>query len=135
MGLADALGAEDRAQVKMSDLRYLIKAEVERNLFQNALTAEIPRETVQKLLSGKNDDLEAFRELGLTPDQIREMDHLYAEKCKEVAILRAEYDLLKKQLEDVAAIATQAGLEGADHCGECGVGSSEDPMDTGEAGK
>lgn len=135
MGLADALGAEDRAQVKMSDLRYLIKAEVERNLFQNALTAEIPRETVQKLMTGKNDDLEAFCELGLTPDRIREMDHLYADKCREVAILRAENDLLKKQLDDVAAIATQAGLEGADHCGECGVGSNEDPMDTGEAGK
>ncbi len=135
MGLADALGAEDRAQVKMSDLRYLIKAEVERNLFQNALTAEIPRETVQKLLSGKNDDLEAYRALELTPDQIREMDHLYAEKCKEVAILRAENDLLKKQLDDVAAIATQAGLEGVDHCEECRGGSGEDLSDTGEAGK
>lgn len=135
MGLADALGAEDRAQVKMSDLRYLIKAEVERNLFQNALTAEIPRETVQKLLSGKNDDLEAYRALELTPDQIREIDHLYAEKCKEVAILRAENDLLKKQLDDVAAIATQAGLEGVDHCEECRGGSGEDLSDTGEAGK
>lgn len=135
MGLADALGAEDRAQVKMSDLTCLIRAQVERNLLQNALTAEIPRETVQKLMTGKNDDLEAFRKLGLTPDQIREMDHLYADKCREVAILRAENDLLKKQLDDVAAIATQAGLEGVDHCEECRVGSGEDLPDTGEAGK
>jgi len=135
MGLADALGAEDRAQVKMSDLTCLIRAQVERNLLQNALTAEIPRETVQKLMTGKNDDLEAFRELGLTPDQIREMNHLYADKCKEVALLRAENDLLKKQLDDVAAIATQAGLEGVDHCEECRGGSDEDLSDTDEAGK
>ena len=42
---------------------------------------------------------------------------------------------MKKQLDDVAAIATQAGLEGVDHCEECRVGSGEDLPDTGEAGK
>lgn len=135
MGLADAISAEDRTPVMVSEFKRLVKAEAERDYLRNAVTAEIPRETVEKFFTGRNDDLEEFRKTGLTPDQIKEMDHLYADKCKEVAILRAENDLLKKQLDDVAAIATQAGLEGVDHCEECRGGSGEDLSDTGEAGK
>lgn len=32
--------------------------------------------------------LKAYEDTGLTPEQIIEMDHLYAEKCKEVAMLK-----------------------------------------------
>ena len=35
-------------------------------------------------------ELESYKETGLTPDQIREMDKLYTEKCKELAAERAK---------------------------------------------
>lgn len=36
----------------------------------------------------KEEKLVQYEYLGLTPDQIREVDRLYAEKCKEVAELK-----------------------------------------------
>ncbi len=41
----------------------------------------------------KEEKLAQYEDLGLTPEQIREVDRLYAEKCKEVA----EY---QKKIED-----------------------------------
>lgn len=34
------------------------------------------------------EELKAFKSIGLTPEQIREVDRLYAEKCREVARLK-----------------------------------------------
>ena len=100
MGLADVLGPEEKVEVKYSDFYKMIRADVERALLRNAVVAEVPREQILKMLSGRNDDLEEYKETGLSPDQIREMDRLYGEKCKEVAILIAEKDLLQKQLDE-----------------------------------
>ena len=36
----------------------------------------------------KEEKLVQYEYLGLTPDQIREVDRLYLEKCKEVSELR-----------------------------------------------
>lgn len=39
--------------------------------------------------------LAEYEEIGLTPEQIREVDKLYAEKCKEVAALNKELEELR----------------------------------------
>lgn len=101
MGLVDSFAAEDRVEVKYSDFYKLVRAEAERALLKNAVFAGVPREQILKMLSGQNDELEEYRKTGLSPDQIREMDKFYAEKCKEVAITTAEKDVLKKQIEDL----------------------------------
>ena len=45
------------------------------------------KEEMLKILKIGN-ALKEYEDLGLTPDQIREVDRLYAEKCKEVAELK-----------------------------------------------
>ena len=101
MGLVDSFAAEDRVEVKYSDFYKLVRAEAERALLENAVFAGVPREQILKMLSGQNDELEEYRKTGLSPDQIREMDKFYAEKCKEVAITTPEKDVLKKQIADL----------------------------------
>lgn len=45
--------------------------------------------------------LAAYEDLGLTPDQIRQMDQLYREKCEELAKVEAAIaEAAKKQQED-----------------------------------
>ncbi len=103
MGLADAFEPEDRMTIKFSDYQDLVGAAESAVLIKNAIAAEIPHAEIRKMLTGKNDELEEYRKTGLSPDQLREMDRLYAEKCKEVATLTKEKDLLQKQLDDLAA--------------------------------
>lgn len=100
MGLADVISAEDRVEVKFSDFYKLVRAEAQKDLLRNAIYAGVPREQVLKMLTGQNDELEEYRKTELTPEQIREMDRLYAEKCKDLAIMKAEKDLMEKQLEE-----------------------------------
>lgn len=42
-------------------------------------------ETLMVKLAEQAKELEAYKKTGLTPEQIYEMDRLYAEKCREVA--------------------------------------------------
>ena len=100
MGLADVISAEDRVEVKFSDFYKLVRAEAQKDLLRNAIYAGVPREQVLKMLTGQNDELEEYRKTELTPEQIREMDRLYAEKCKDLAIMKVEKDLMEKQLEE-----------------------------------
>ena len=130
MGLADAINAEDRVEVKYSDFVRLVKAETERNFLRNAVTAEIPYEFVLKFFTGKNSELEEYRKTELTPEQIREIDRLYADICKEKAILTAERnamenerdtlreELLKLLTEEGGECATRRKTETNDSAGE-----------------
>ena len=111
MGLVDSLAAEDRIEVKYSDFYRLVRAEAERALLKNAVHAGIPREQILKMMSGQNDELEEYRKTELTPDQIREIDRLYAEKCKEAAVLTAERDVLQKQLDELKEKEATPGEE------------------------
>lgn len=95
MGLVDALSAEDRVDVKFSDFFRMAKAVAEVALLKNAIYAEVPYEEVRKMLTGKNSELEEFRQLGLTPDEWREVDRLYTELCEEKAELLKKVELLK----------------------------------------
>ena len=42
--------------------------------------------------------LKEYEDLELTPEQIREVDRLYAEKCKEVAELKKEIEELQDSM-------------------------------------
>ena len=44
--------------------------------------------------------LASYEDLGLTPKQIREVDRLYAEKCREVAELKKELDEAQRFIEN-----------------------------------
>ena len=99
MGLADVIGPEERIQLKFSEYCNLIKAEAERRLLINALKTRVPYDQVWKMLSGENDEYEDYKSTGLTPDQIREIDKEYSEICKKAALLKAENDALKREVE------------------------------------
>lgn len=101
MGLVDSFSAEDRVEVKYSDFYRMVKAEAELQFLRNAVVAEVPYEEVLKMMTGRNSLLEEYRKTELTPDQIREMDRLYAEICKDKAILTAEKDCLQKMSDNL----------------------------------
>ena len=44
--------------------------------------------TIMEELTRMAKELKAYKDTGLTPEQIYEMDRLYAEKCREVARLK-----------------------------------------------
>lgn len=116
MGLADAFGAEDRVPVMVSEYRKLIKTEVEADVLKNALAMGMTYEQAMRIFTGATDELSKYRDTGLTPEQMREIDHLYSEKCVELAMTAAERDLLQKQLEDLKAVLREAvGCECATH--------------------
>lgn len=111
MGLADALGKETTAEIKLSDLARMLRSEERARILQNAIDAEVPNDIIQALISGQTPELRAYRETGLTPDKIREMDGLYLEKCEEVNKLQA-------QLAGMTAGKTAAENEAAAKAGE-----------------
>lgn len=108
MGLADAFGAEDRVPVMVSEYRKLIKTKVEADVLKNALAMGMTYEQAMRVFTGAADELSKYRDTGLTPEQMREIDHLYSEKCVELAMTAAERDLLQKQLEDLKAVLREA---------------------------
>ena len=57
---------------------------------------ETGRNTMDEIL----DRLASYEDLELTPEQIREVDRLYAEKCKEVAELKKELDEAQRFIEN-----------------------------------
>lgn len=103
MGIIDAINSEDRIQIKFSDFYNLVKSAAVVEFLRNGINADVPHYELRKILTGKNDELEEYRKIGLSPDQIREMDQLFSEKCKEVATLNKEKDQLKRKLEDLTA--------------------------------
>ena len=111
MGLADALGKETTAEIKLSDLARMLRSEERARILQNAIDAEVPNDIIQALISGQTPELRAYRETGLTPDKIREMDRLYLEKCEEVNKLQA-------QLAGMTAGKTAAENKAAAKAGE-----------------
>lgn len=103
MGIMDAINSEDRIQIKFSDFYNLVKSTAVAEFLRNGINAGVPHYELRKILTGKNDELEEYRKIGLSPDQIREMDQLFSEKCKEVVMLNKEKDQLKRKLEDLTA--------------------------------
>lgn len=121
MGLGDALGKETTAEIKLSDLARMLRSEERARILQNAIDAEVPNDIIQALISGQTPELRAYRETGLTPDKIREMDRLYLEKCEEVNKLQA-------QLAGMTAGKTAAENEATAKAGE--IEKLEDELKT-----
>lgn len=62
------------------------------------------------------DALAAYEDTGLAPEQLRQIDHLYAEKCREVAELRQRDTPVKvKPLEIYHPVGYRVG-----QCSKCG---------------
>lgn len=97
MGLVDAIAAEDRMEIKVSEYRRMAHIEAKAFYLKNAIDAQIPYGMILKFLHGTEDELEEYRSTGLTPEKIREMDNLYLEKCVEVNQLKQQLDDLKKE--------------------------------------
>ena len=54
------------------------------------------KKVIEKIL----ESLASYEDLELTPEQIREVDRLYASKCKEVAELKKELDEAQRFIEN-----------------------------------
>lgn len=92
--------ADGFVMVMHSEYCRLLRAEAERDILRNAVAEDVPKETVLKVLGVGNSELDAYRATGLTPEQMVEIDKLYAEKCKELAAKAFENQELKRQLAE-----------------------------------
>ena len=99
MGIVDAFAAEDRVQVKFSDFYAFMKEAAKAEIMANGIHTRVPHEEIEKMLTGKNPELEEYKATGLTPEKIAEMDKLYTEKCEEVTALHRQLDELKAEEE------------------------------------
>lgn len=61
----------------------------------------VPRD--ERLTQKCFDRLAAYEDIGLTPEQLREVDKLYAEKCKEVAELE-KAAIARNKLKQIAVV-------------------------------
>lgn len=68
MGLMDAITAEDRVQLKVSDLETLMKNAAKADLIFNGIKAEVPHRYMREIITGKKeadaDETEASKETG-----------------------------------------------------------------------
>lgn len=96
-------------------------------VFTGQLNAAKMAHDVRKRL----EELKPYEDTGLTPEQIREIDRLYAEKCREVAELRQRDTPVKvKPIEVYHPVGYRVGMcpkcdailrDYANRfCGECG---------------
>lgn len=68
MGLMDAITAEDRVQLKVSDLETLMKNAAKADLIFNGIRAEVPNRYMREIITGKKeedaDETKARKETG-----------------------------------------------------------------------
>ena len=132
MGLADTLGAEDRVPVKYSDFLDMARGLEQVRLIKNALACDIPYAQIRGMLTGKNDELEAYRKTGLTPDKIHEIDTLYSELAREKAELKAELEKTKVECEELKETVTElVNMKPGCGVGEATPGDEESGEDPG----
>lgn len=56
MGLMDAITAEDRVQLKVSDLETLMKNAAKADLIFNGIRAEVPHRYMREIITGKKEE-------------------------------------------------------------------------------
>ena len=59
MGLMDAITAEDRVQLKVSDLETLMKNAAKADLIFNGIRAEVPHRYMREIVTGKKEEEDA----------------------------------------------------------------------------
>lgn len=108
MGLVDVFSAEDRVQIKFSDLYALMEAaaqaDAKERLIENAVKCDVPHAHIRCMLTGENDELTAYRNTGFTPKEVVELNtcvsetrEKLADTCKQLTAARAEARELRKQ--------------------------------------
>lgn len=90
MGVVDAFAAEDRIQVKFSDFYNLVKARATVDLLTNAINTQVPHKYIQQIMTGESSLLDQYLEIGLSPEDVLELDRNYTEACKELNKKRAD---------------------------------------------
>ncbi|MDD3337859.1 MAG: hypothetical protein PHS82_03285 [Lachnospiraceae bacterium] len=123
--IVDCFAKEDRVEVKFSDFYNLIKQSAKEELLENAIQCRVPYEFMTTMITGKNDLLAAYEDIGLTPDKIREIDLMYADVCKDVETLRKKNEELQELLAKSATQNDAMGLtadkcpDGLQSCADC----------------
>ena len=109
MGIADAFSKEDRIPVKASEYYSMVKTAARAELLENAVRADVPRDVIVAMITGKSRELAAYEDTGLTPEKIREMDKLYTEKCEQVNSLEQTVGTLEGQIREYMELSDGLG--------------------------
>ena len=109
MGIADAFSKEDRIPVKASEYYSMVKTAARAELLENAVRADVPRDVIVAMITGKSRELAAYEDTGLTPEKIREMDKLYTEKCEQVNSLEKTVGTLEGQMREYMELSDGLG--------------------------
>lgn len=72
MGLMDAITAEDRVQLKVSDLETLMKNAAKADLIFNGIRAEVPHRYMREIITGKKEDADETKAREKTGEQEHE---------------------------------------------------------------
>ncbi len=111
MGFADAFSAEDRVQVKFSDFYKLMKSTAQMELLANAVKCEVPYQHIREMLTGQNDLLTGYKDTGMMPEQIVEMERLYKEMCEKAKDLTKQNEVLLQENKELKTTAAAAPIE------------------------
>lgn len=109
MGIADAFSKEERIPVKASEYYSMVKTAARAELLENAVRADVPRDVIVAMITGKSRELAAYEDTGLTPEKIREMDKLYTEKCEQVNSLEQTVGTLEGQMREYMELSDGLG--------------------------
>ncbi|MBR0411092.1 MAG: hypothetical protein IJI25_08840 [Eubacterium sp.] len=101
MGIADALGKEDRIEIKVTEFTALLKNAVTADLLMNGIINHIPYSHIEVMVKGDSSLLTKYRDTGMDPSEISKMDKDYADTRAELAVVKAEKMNCEKQIEDL----------------------------------
>ena len=87
--IVDVFSAEDRVQIKISDFYQIMKDGIKAEFLMNAVKCEVPYNHILQMATGITGELQAYKETGLSPEKIRDIDTEYQRICKELTDLRA----------------------------------------------
>lgn len=121
MGIADVFNAEDRVSVKFSDFYSLMKEAAKAEIMLNGVKHSIPHAHIEVMMTGRLPDseakeLKAYRELGLSPEDVKTIDKLYSEKCAEYGAKCSELaDVKSAYIELKEKLSAQTSTEDTDN--------------------
>ena len=69
MGIIDSFAAEDRVNVKFSDIYSLLKSSAASELRQNAVKCDVPHRYIREMISGERENEEIVVEVDDDEDQ------------------------------------------------------------------
>lgn len=108
--------------LKISEYEELIRARANGEFLKKAIYADLPREMIVRVITGKHPKLEEYESTGMSPDEIREMSarleeaessiKLHAEREKSlqeaIEMIQSEYN---EKYEEMKRLADSLGEE------------------------